>query len=221
MNELELQLKASLRRVADATPVTTPPMSAPPRTARRRIAAAGALCLGMVGTGVGVAAANGQHLPCMYVFCDNGKTAYSAIPGTEQHLLVTDGPFHRPLELWFASATHHGWCVAIRAPARAAAELFEYGGGCGGPVGGGDWNRFGGAFVAGSGGPADNAVFAVHVPHAAAAVIRLGDGSTRTAALADDWSSGWFTGKEWAGYPVLVGYDAHGQVIGQVALHPR
>lgn len=217
MNDLEQRVRTCLQHVADSTPVPVHPRSVGVRPRRsRRWLITGALGLGLLGAGGGLAVAGGSPFDA---FGYNGPGAYSAKPDTERQLLVTKGPNGQPLVVTYADASDNGYCVKMSRPGESTpADPAVYGGGCSGPVGGQAWRRFGGEQITlgGSLAAGQEAVtlYAVHVPNAATVNIVFADGSAVSTPLTDHWTAGYLSADEGRRKPVLVGYDSAGHEVG-------
>jgi hypothetical protein len=136
-------------------------------------------------------------------------------------VLTTTDAGGQPLQLWYTSANDHGFCVfdvigPAASPTNADADVLASS--CDGPVGGDEWNAFGGKY-AGAGGNGVN-TFIMHVPGATRVVLQFTNGTTKALPLSDAWTTRWVTDTQGALCPTLVGYDAHGTPVGRVALAP-
>lgn len=199
---------------------------------RRRAVIAGLATFAIVGGGLTTAASAGLPvLPSAVVQALGWAPvpgAYNADPATVRRILTIPGPDGEPLQLWYAGASHHGYCVALTSvvdTSSAATNVFTgdpanmprnwFGaGGCSGPVGDSDWKRFGGDATTSSDDTSE--VFIVHVPGAAQVELRFATGSSRALPIGDGFTAGWIVGGELHQHPVLVGYAADGSRVGTV-----
>lgn len=218
MIDIEEKLSRTFAFVADSKaipPVPTAPTVVVSYRRPSRLRRAALICGGTLtfaGVGLGVAAAAG--VPLDFGWGDPVKGAYNALPETTR-LVATTHDSQGSLQLWVADATDHGYCVAFVRPDTPPPRDRREGGGCSGPVGDVYWNTFG------VDGFSSNGVFARHVPGATRVDVVLGDGTGVTMPVGDAWTVGSLTGAQEALHPVLVGYDAAGDVVGRAALSPR
>ncbi len=188
------------------------------RRARMRVAALVVVLL--LGGGLSIAAAAGVPLGRVFGWA-SAPGQYNPISGTARVVLTTTEADGQPLRLWYTSADNDGFCVFDviglgASPTDANADVLA--GSCDGPVGGDEWNQFGGKY-AGRGVGGMNTVI-MHVPGATRVVLRFNDGTTKALPIRDAWTTGWFTDQQGAHCPALVGYDAHGREAGRVPLAP-
>jgi hypothetical protein len=188
------------------------------RRARIRVAALAVVLL--LGGGLSIAAAAGVPLGKVFGWTP-GPGEYNPIPGTARVVLTTTDADGQPMRLWYTSADSDGFCVfdvigLDVSPTDANADVLAST--CDGPVGGAEWNAFGGKY-AGFGAAGVNS-FIMHAPGATRVVLQFNDGTTEALALGDAWTTGWFTDEQGALCPALVGYDAQGGQVGRVPLAP-
>jgi len=208
-------------------------LAEPRRRPRRRRTVVALASVVALGGGLATAAAAGVPVVPSAVsralgWDDPVPGAYNARPDTAQRVLTTTLPDGRAMDLWFAKASHGGYCVAAllaRSPGHrpSADDLSggsatdgqdEAGGGCGGPIGSRWWRTFGAERV--SAGNAAGDTFIVHVPGARRVQLAFPDGSRQDLPLADDWTAGWLPAARVRRHPMLIGYDAAGHEIGRI-----
>ncbi len=240
------QLECLTSTLADLDDLPAP-APRPRVSRRRRVLAAATMSFLVLGGGLSIAAAAGLRvLPSSVMQAFGWAPAPGAInadPATARRLLTITGPDGQPLQLWYADASDNGYCVALVGPVRGPSTPPPYpnykgtpiplfngqrlanqaGGGCGAKD-----NSFGGEIITADIGdpgsttnPPGPGFFIVNVPGAASVRVVFRDG-TRTAPLpiAEQQTAGWISGIQFADDPQLVGYDAHGTVIGRVELSP-
>ncbi|GAB3513274.1 hypothetical protein [Phytohabitans suffuscus] len=216
--------EAALQRLLLAAADPAPPARV--RTRRRRLLLTTALTAGLLASGAGVATASGL-LPDSFtgpLSFWTKQTGGAVDVQTARRVAQAPGPDGMVLTVWTARSDGGTICVApmFEPPGpldRPAPADFRLAGGSCEKTSDRDRASGNGPFHS-TGGSADDR--GIHTMWAAAggaarAELRLADGTTRPAALAEGQFFFWYLADERVDPPTLVGYDATGTVVAE---HP-
>lgn len=211
---------ATLQRLLAVT-AAEPPTPAPPKRRVRRALLTGAVAVGLLASGAGIATAGGllpESLSSGLKFWaseTDGQIDVQAARRVAQMPGPGDGTV---LSVWSARADDGTVCVAplFEAPGpldRPAPKDFRLTGGVCNPPD----LRTG----AGLGGSATNEGIhtqSARLPGAVRAELRLADGTTRPALAAEGMFFYWYLANAQVDAPTLIGYDAAGNVVQEMPL---